>query len=75
MRGFKTLDLHGLRHHEVEIKLENFVYLNQDEIPLIIICGNSSKMTQIVTSTLKKNNISYRLGEGLDYGRIVIDKI
>ena len=22
-----TLDLHGLRHHEIEIKVENFIFL------------------------------------------------
>ena len=37
------LDLHGYRHHEVDLVVENFLYLNQDQMPLTIICGNSEK--------------------------------
>ncbi len=70
-----TLDLHGVRHHEVDLKVENFTFLNQDHIPLIIICGNSSRMIKIVSAFLDKHKIEYYLGEGLDYGRITIFKI
>ena len=42
----KKLDLHGVRHHDVERVVENFVLLN--EPPLEIICGNSDKMQDIV---------------------------
>ena len=42
----KKLDLHGVRHHDVERLVENFVLLN--EPPLEIICGNSDKMMSIV---------------------------
>ena len=38
------LDLHGYRHHEVDLVVENFLYLNQDQMPLTVICGNSEKM-------------------------------
>ena len=27
-----TLDLHGLRHHEIEIKVENFIFLNTGKL-------------------------------------------
>ena len=33
------LDLHGVRHHEVDLKVENFILLNQDQVPLTIVCG------------------------------------
>ena len=33
-----SLDLHGIRHHEVDLLVENFVYLNQEDMPLRIIC-------------------------------------
>ena len=42
----KKLDLHGVRHHDVERLVENFVLLN--EVPLEIICGNSDRMQEIV---------------------------
>ena len=29
-----TLDLHGIRHYEVDLMVENYVYLNQDDMPL-----------------------------------------
>ena len=44
------LDLHGIRHEEVDRLVENFVLLN--EPPLTIITGNSQRMTEIVFNTL-----------------------
>ena len=44
----EKLDLHGVRHHEVDLMVENFIFLNQEEIPLTIICGGSSKMVELV---------------------------
>ena len=38
----KVLDLHGVRHEEVERLLENFILLN--EPPLKVITGNSNYM-------------------------------
>ena len=38
----KVLDLHGVRHEEVERLLENFILLN--EPPLKVITGNSTYM-------------------------------
>ena len=49
-----NLDLH-VRHGDVEVVVEDFVLTNQEQLPLIIICGNSSKMIDIVSKTLKKN--------------------
>jgi len=45
-----VLDLHGIRHDDVERLVENFVLLN--EPPLTIITGNSDRMGDIVTSKL-----------------------
>ena len=45
----KTLDLHGVRHAEVERLVENLVLLNDD---WKIICGNSDKMIRIVRKKL-----------------------
>lgn len=59
------LDLHGIRHSEVELLVENFILLNQEQFPLEIICGNSDTMMKLVksvTSRLKCETHSYRYG-------------
>ena len=48
------LDLHGVRHYEVDRLVENFVLLNQDNVPLTIICGNSDKMVGLVLSVTNR---------------------
>ena len=70
-----TLDLYGLRHHEVDIKIENFIFLNQEKFPLTIICGNSDKMVSYAITVLKKHECEYREGTGYDYGKIVVYKL
>jgi DNA-nicking Smr family endonuclease len=47
----KELDLHGVVHEEVERLVENFILLNQDDVPLRIVTGKSSRMSQLVMST------------------------
>ena len=51
------LDLHGVRHNEVERIVENFVLLN--EPPLTIITGNSDRMRQIVVNCLINHDIQF----------------
>ena len=46
------LDLHGIKHEDVERLVENFVLLN--EPPLTIITGKSDMMGHIVTNKLSK---------------------
>ncbi len=72
-RGITHLDLHGVKHHDVEPEVLNFIYQYQGLLPLIIICGNSNKMIEIVSKTFNSLNISYsspRFGiirvEGID---------
>jgi hypothetical protein len=65
------LDLHGIRHSEVELLVENFILMNQDKFPLEIICGNSGKMLNLVKQVidrLKLETHSYR------YGTIIVRK-
>ena len=68
------LDLHGVRHHEVDLKVENFIYLNQEEMPLTIICGNSTKMVEIVKEVLERLCSDFREGDGSEYGQIKVFK-
>jgi len=51
------LDLHGIRHGEVDRLVENFVLLNNP--PLRIITGNSDRMREIVIKVLDRHNINY----------------
>ena len=46
------LNLHGIKHEDVERLVENFVLLN--ESPLIIITGKSDVMGHIVINKLSK---------------------
>jgi|TARA_B100001250_G_scaffold350654_1_gene322446 hypothetical protein len=58
-RGISHIDLHGVKHKDVDNEILDFIYQNQDKLPLIIICGNSNKMIQIVSTTLKKVDIKF----------------
>ena len=67
-----NLDLHGVRHHEVKIMVEDFVLNNQEQLPLVIICGNSSKMIELVTETLSGIKENF---EETRYGRIRVNSL
>ena len=58
-RGITHLDLHGIRHSDVDSEVLNFVYKFQDVLPLVIICGNSSKMIKIVSTLLINSKINF----------------
>ena len=67
--SLKQLDLHGVRHHDVDRLVENFVLLN--ESPISIITGNSDEMLKLVKDVLKRHDIEY---ENFKPGRITILK-
>ncbi len=48
------LDLHGVRHHEVDLMVENWVLMNQSSVPLTIVCGNSQRMIDLVQAVLER---------------------
>lgn len=68
----RNLDLHGVRHYEVEVMVEDYVFKYQDELPLIVICGNSAKMIEIVSQTLRGLSVNF---EETRYGRIRINAL
>ena len=53
----KTLDLHGVKHEDVDRLVENFVLLN--EPPMKIITGNSERMTELVLDVLNRHDIEW----------------
>ena len=50
----KRLDLHGVKHEDVDRLVENFVLLN--EPPMKIITGNSEKMTLMTLDVLNRHD-------------------
>ena len=58
-RGITHLDLHGIRHSDVDSEVLNFVYKFQDALPLVIICGNSNRMVEIVSKMLVNEKITF----------------
>tara|TARA_B100001939_G_C16744752_1_gene531280 strand:- start:391 stop:624 length:234 start_codon:yes stop_codon:yes gene_type:complete len=71
-KGITHLDLHGVRHYLVNDIVIDFIYKYQNLLPLIIICGNSSKMIEIVGNTLQNNNIKFST---IRFGLLRIEKI
>lgn len=65
------LDLHGVRHYDVDRVVENFIYLNQHNMPLKIICGNSNTMVQLVQDVIDRIGCD---ADTLQFGTIVINK-
>ena len=48
------LDLHGVRHRDVDALVENFILMNQNSFPLTVICGNSVRMIQLVEAVVNR---------------------
>lgn len=61
MKPKLELDLHGIKHQDVEHTLENFfLWENKDSKQLIgVVVGKSPQMQQIVTKWLDKYEFSY----------------
>ena len=70
--GITHLDLHGISHNDVNNEIIDFTYQYQSEIPLMVICGNSNRMIEIVKDSLKSNSIMFSMPR---FGIIRIEKI
>jgi len=66
------LDLHGVRHHAVDQIVENFILLNQESVPLTIVCGNSKKMQELVMAVVFRIKCCNAV---LERSRIVVRKV
>ncbi len=71
-KGISHLDLHGVKHNDVDNEILDFIYQHQDQLPLIIICGNSNKMIEIASFALNKANIEFSSPR---YGILRIEKV
>ena len=70
--GITHLDLHGIRHNDVNNEVIDFTYQYQSEIPLLVICGNSNRMIEIVKDSLESHSIMFSMPR---FGIIRIEKI
>ena len=65
------IDLHGVRHHDVQVVLENNLLGYHSTEGWEIITGNSVYMIEIVEEFLRKNLFKfYRTSD--NYGRIIL---
>jgi hypothetical protein len=65
----RQLDLHGIRHSEVDRLVENFLFQHQYDLPLLIICGNSNRMVEIVKRVTERLRCDTEM---IRYGQIIV---
>lgn len=66
----ETLDLHGVRHHEVDRLVENFVLLN--DLPVRIITGNSPTMQALTKEVLVRHGLRSEAETFLNVGSWIV---
>lgn len=66
----ETLDLHGIRHHQVERIVENFLLLNA--LPLRIITGNSQSMRRIVSTVIENCGLQSQFETDWNLGSLIV---
>ena len=70
--GITHLDLHGVRNQDVSDEVIDFVFQYQKDIPLMIICGNSNRMIELVEEALNDNSIVFSMPR---FGIIRVEKL
>ena len=66
----ETLDLHGVRHHQVDEVVRSF--LNFIDLPCQIITGNSQQMKDIVRNVVYQYEWFCYEKDSYNYGTLVI---
>ena len=66
----EKLDLHGVRHSQVENTTRCF--LNFVELPCEIITGNSYEMKQIVIKIIKEYQWFYHEKDSYNHGTLIV---
>lgn len=69
----KELDLHGVRHADVERLVEDFVVVH--EPPFRIITGNSAPMKKLVKSVLDRYGLDSFHESDWNLGALIITEI
>lgn len=65
----RQLDLHGVRHSEVDRIVENFLFEYQYDLPLLIICGNSDRMVCLVKRVTERLRCDVEM---IRYGQVIV---
>tara|TARA_B100000700_G_scaffold105007_1_gene118591 strand:- start:4052 stop:4261 length:210 start_codon:yes stop_codon:yes gene_type:complete len=65
-----TLDLHGIRHEDVEYKIHRFIY--RAKLPCKIITGHSSEMKKIVRTVLEEYALHSHYENYVNNGCLVV---
>lgn len=68
----KELDLHGIKHEDVDRIVENFVLLN--ELPVRIITGNSMKMIELTKKVIERHQLKWE-HHNPNFGAMIITDI
>ena len=66
------LDLHGVKHFDVDMIVENYVLMNKT--PLKIITGRSDRMIELATNPLRRNSFKWVIHSHNPGVIIVIDE-
>jgi len=51
---FPTLDLHGIRHENAEILIEDFILKSIDDLPIAIVTGHSDHYREVLKQLVEK---------------------
>tara|TARA_B100002052_G_C15743175_1_gene534192 strand:+ start:439 stop:663 length:225 start_codon:yes stop_codon:yes gene_type:complete len=66
------LDLHGIYHIEVHDKVSKFLEDNQDNLPVLIITGNSDRMITIVKEAVESKGLEMRVKSHYNLGSFIV---
>lgn len=66
----ETLDLHGVKHEDVETQVVDFAYKN--EAPFRIITGNSSRMKVLVRQVLTRFKLETYEESDYNQGALIV---
>lgn len=66
----KRLDLHGIKHEEVEVLVYNFLFSN--DLPVKVITGKSEPMQRIVKKIIGEYGLGWHYENVCNFGCIVV---
>jgi|TARA_R110000824_G_scaffold219638_1_gene406611 hypothetical protein len=66
----KRLDLHGIRHEEVEALVYNFLFSN--DLPVKVITGKSEPMQKIVKKIVGENGMGWHYERSINFGCLIV---
>jgi len=70
----KELDLHGIKHEDVEDLVNCFINRNFNILPIVIITGNSADMQHIVKKIVHSHHLKIEPTSYVNLGSYIISK-